>query len=244
HLVWMGTDIRQVPAATDVAVDLDEAQVKHAARGGQQQITEIDSLDLTSTWKAARALSTYKDEAAVAAAESLLPQQVRLPGLTGDLADPDDVDQLIERWASATGLRAQLGTGADGVVTIDLREDGPHGLVAGTTGAGKSELLQSLICSLALNSSPSRITFLLVDYKGGAAFRECAELPHTVGYITDLTPALVQRALVSLHAELAWRERLLAEHGAKDLVALERTNPDVAPPSMLICVDEFAALLA
>ena len=151
---------------------------------------------------------------------------------------------VVGRWASSTGLRAQLGAGADGVVTVDLREDGPHGLVAGTTGSGKSELLQTLLCSLAANNPPSRITFLLVDYKGGAAFRECADLPHTVGYITDLTPALVQRALVSLRAELTWREHLLAEHGAKDLVALERLRPDVAPPSMLICVDEFAALLA
>src|SRR5690606_35329039 len=71
-----------------------------------------------------------------------------------------------------------------------------------------------------------------------------AELPHTVGYITDLTPALVQRALTSLHAELTSRERLLNEYGAKDLVSLEASHPDVAPPSMLICVDEFAALLA
>ncbi|WP_460978946.1 FtsK/SpoIIIE domain-containing protein, partial [Pseudactinotalea suaedae] len=117
-------------------------------------------------------------------------------------------------------------------------------LVAGTTGAGKSELLQSLLCSLAMNNPPSRITFLLVDYKGGAAFREVAELPHSVGYITDLTPALVQRCLTSLHAELTSREHLLAQYGAKDLLALERSNPEAAPPSMLICVDEFAALLA
>lgn len=244
HLLWLGPDIRQVPAATDVAVDLHENTVKYAARGGLAELTANESLDLTTAWKAARALSTCKDEAAVAAAESLLPQQVRLPGLAADLADADDVDHLIERWATATGLRAQLGAGADGVISIDLREDGPHGLVAGTTGAGKSELLQSLIASLAVNNAPERITFLLVDYKGGAAFRECAQLPHTVGYITDLTPALVQRALTSLHAELTAREHLLNAYGAKDLIALERTHPEVAPPSMLICVDEFAALLA
>ncbi|NHA01490.1 hypothetical protein G5V59_21355 [Nocardioides sp. W3-2-3] len=99
-----------------------------------------------------------------------------------------------------------------------------------------------MICSLALNNPPSRINFLLVDYKGGAAFRECADLPHTVGYITDLTPALVARALTSLGAEIAAREHLLAEHGVKDLPMLEREHPEVAPPSLLICVDEFAAL--
>ena len=151
---------------------------------------------------------------------------------------------MSRRWRQSSGLRAQIGAGVDGVVTIDLREDGPHGLVAGTTGSGKSELLQSLICSLALNNPPSRMNFLLVDYKGGAAFRECADLPHTVGYITDLTPALVQRALTSLGAEIASREHLLGQYGVKDLVQLERERPDVAPPSLLICVDEFAALTA
>ena len=216
----------------------------HRDRGGVEQLTSVEALGLTEVWRAARSLSGYRDEAAVLAAESMLPPQVRLPGLSGDLSNPDDVERLIERWATSTGLRAQLGTGGEGVVTIDLREDGPHGLVAGTTGAGKSELLQSLLCSLAMNNPPSRITFLLVDYKGGAAFREVAELPHSVGYITDLTPALVQRCLTSLHAELTSREHLLAQYGAKDLLALERSNPEAAPPSMLICVDEFAALLA
>ncbi len=244
HIVWLGRDIREVPASADVAVDLNDHSIKRAHRGGTQELTSLETLDLAQAWRAARAMSTQRDEAAVAAAESLLPHQVRLPGLSPDLIDPDDAAQISERWDAATGLRAQLGAGADGVVTIDLREDGPHGLVAGTTGAGKSELLQSLIASLALNNSPERITFLLVDYKGGAAFRECADLPHSVGYITDLTPALVQRALTSLHAELTAREHLLAQYGAKDLIALEKSHPEVAPPSMLICVDEFAALLA
>lgn len=244
HLLWIGSDVETVPSATVTAVDLRGGEIKHRDRGGVEELTSTDALGLTEVWRAARALSGYRDEAAVLAAESMLPGVVRLPGLSGDLADPDDVERLLERWATSTGLRAQLGVGGEGVVTIDLREDGPHGLVAGTTGAGKSELLQSLLCSLATNNPPSRITFLLVDYKGGAAFREVAELPHAVGLITDLTPALVQRCLTSLHAELTAREHLLARYGAKDLLALERSHPEAAPPSMLICVDEFAALLA
>ena len=244
RVLWLGERIEEVPAATGLVVDLTDSAVKVRDRGGVAELTSVDELDLAGAWRTARALSGYQDEAATVAAEALVPQQVRLPELAADLASLDDVDAVLTRWSAGRGLRAQLGAGADGVVTIDLREDGPHGLVAGTTGAGKSELLQSLISSLALNNPPSRINFLLVDYKGGAAFRECAELPHTVGYITDLTPALVQRALVSMHAELSARERLLNEYGAKDLVALEVTHPEVAPPSMLICVDEFAALLA
>ncbi|NED98039.1 cell division protein FtsX [Phytoactinopolyspora alkaliphila] len=213
-------------------------------RGGLAPLTTVDAVDLAPAWNSARLMTSYRDDAAVTLADTALPDMVRLPDLGSDLSDADDTDAVLHRWASSRGLRAQLGAGADGVVTIDLREDGPHGLVAGTTGAGKSELLQTLICSLALNNPPARISFLLVDYKGGAAFRECADLPHTVGYITDLTPALVQRALTSMHAELTTREHLLAEYGAKDLVALERDHPDAAPPSMLIVVDEFAALLS
>ncbi|WP_205856682.1 FtsK/SpoIIIE domain-containing protein, partial [Phytoactinopolyspora endophytica] len=262
HLLWIGSDPDRVPSSTGVLADLTDttgkgvrepstlangqgvAVVAHRDRGGLAPLTSVDMLDLAPAWNTARLMTSYRDDAAVALADTALPDAVRLPDLGSDLSDADDADAVLQRWAASRGLRAQLGAGADGVVTIDLRDDGPHGLVAGTTGAGKSELLQTLICSLALNNPPSRISFLLVDYKGGAAFRECADLPHTVGYITDLTPALVQRALTSLHAELTTREHQLAEYGAKDLVALEREHPGVAPPSMLIVVDEFAALLA
>ena len=81
---------------------------------------------------------------------------------------------------------ALLGVAAAGPYAVDLRRDGPHVLVGGTTGAGKSELLQTLIASLALGNRPDEMSFVLVDYKGGSAFKECAQLPHTVGLVTDL----------------------------------------------------------
>ncbi|MTV23947.1 FHA domain-containing protein [Nitriliruptoraceae bacterium ZYF776] len=257
HLVWLGADPDRVPASTDLLVDLTasvpielspptehEAVVAVRDRGGVAVLRRADRLALTDAWHLARGLAGCTDEAAVLPADTALPEQVRLPELTADLVDLDDAAAVAERWSSSRGLKAVIGAGVDGAVALDLREDGPHGLVAGTTGSGKSELLQTLICSLALHNPPQRLTFLLVDYKGGAAFRECADLPHTVGYITDLSPALVQRALTSLGAEIAARELLLDAHGAKDLAQLEREHPEVAPPSLLICVDEFAALTA
>ena len=126
---------------------------------------------------------------------------------------------------------------------MDHAWDGPHALVGGTTGAGKSELLQAWILGIATAHSPERVTFLLVDYKGGSAFRSCVDLPHTVGLVTDLSPHLVRRALASLSAELRYREHLLALHNAKDLVELERRGDVDAPPSLIIVVDEFAALV-
>jgi S-DNA-T family DNA segregation ATPase FtsK/SpoIIIE len=244
HLVWLGRNAAEVPAATSLRIDLATGEVGKADRMGIAHVDTPDHVSLDQAWRAARLMTAYVDEAAVLPPSTAIPSMVRLPELSADFEDLDDVDSVARRWVASSGLRAQIGMGLDGVTTIDLREDGPHGLVAGTTGSGKSELLQSLLCSLALNNPPSRMNFLLVDYKGGAAFRECADLPHTVGYITDLTPALVQRALTSIGAEITYREHLLGEYGVKDLVQLERERPEVAPPSLLICVDEFAALTA
>ncbi|MDK6900640.1 FtsK/SpoIIIE domain-containing protein, partial [Streptococcus agalactiae] len=72
----------------------------------------------------------------------------------------------------------------DGAFGLDISKDGPHGLIAGTTGSGKSELLQSLVASLAVANTPNALNFVLVDYKGGAAFKDCVHLPHTVGMVT------------------------------------------------------------
>ncbi len=98
---------------------------------------------------------------------------------------------------------------------------------------------------MATAHSPYRVNFLLVDYKGGSAFGECAKLPQTVGMVTDLTQRLVRRVLISLRAEITRRERILNTWHSKDLVALERLEPKGAPviPSLIIVVDEFAALI-
>ena len=99
----------------------------------------------------------------------------------------------------------------------DLVADGPHALVGGTTGSGKSELLRTLVASLAAIYSPERVNFVLVDYKGGSAFDACASLPHVVGLVTDLDDRLAERALRCLEAELRHREQVLRDRGATDL---------------------------
>lgn len=137
---------------------------------------------------------------------------------------------------------AVLGRSGAGAETIDLDIDGPHALIAGTTGAGKSELLQTFVAGLAAANPPSAMNFVLIDYKGGAAFRECAGLPHTVGMVTDLDGHLTERALTSLGAELHRRERLLAAAGAKDLHDYHRDPSRPTIPRLVLVIDEFRVL--
>jgi S-DNA-T family DNA segregation ATPase FtsK/SpoIIIE len=134
---------------------------------------------------------------------------------------------------------ATVGRTAEGPVEIDLCRQGPHALIAGTTGSGKSELLQTLIASLAMSHPPDRCSFLLVDYKGGAAFAEAASVPHTVGLVTDLDGQGTARALRSLGAELTRREAILAAHQVSDIAALPA---EVELARLVIVVDEFATL--
>ena len=140
--------------------------------------------------------------------------------------------------------RTVIGVAEDGVVDVDLLRDGPHALLAGTTGAGKSELLRGLVAGLAVGSSPDHITFVLIDYKGGSTFDACADLPHVVGVVTDLDEHLADRALRSLHAELRRRELLLRGVGATDVSSYRRIAPHDVLPRLVVIVDEFASLVS
>jgi S-DNA-T family DNA segregation ATPase FtsK/SpoIIIE len=158
---------------------------------------------------------------------------------------------LLGRWRDgAASLRAGavIGVTEDGLFGIDLDDDGPHGLVAGTTGSGKSELLRTLIVSLAAGNDPEHLTFALVDYKGGGALDECARLPHAVGLVTDLDEQLSERALRCLEAELRHREHLLRDAGLSHVTDYQRlrdeSRRDLEPmPRLAVVIDEFATLV-
>lgn len=258
HFIWAARDRASLPAACRTFAELGHAdgRVGFVRSGALVPLQRLENATADAVRELARRLAPVEDTGARVLDESDLPKSV-------DLRELHPVDllggagavtrawaangTLVSQWIRGVerepvSLAAIVGQGPDGPAVIDLRTHGPHALVGGTTGAGKSEFLQSWIMSLAATVSPERITFLLVDYKGGAAFAECTELPHTVGLVTDLNPHLVRRALVSLRAELRYREELLAAHGAKDLITMERRSDPAAPPALLIVIDEFAAL--
>jgi DNA segregation ATPase FtsK/SpoIIIE, S-DNA-T family len=252
-VVWLGRERRDLPGSCGGIAELEHTSARLTltdTRSGSTTVgVSADGLAPALAEELALALAPVRDTSSSAAAGGV-PDSVSFLGLLG--ADEPLTAWIDARWGAAhgvdpgagagTGLDAPIGLSASEPFSVDLRADGPHALVAGMTGAGKSELLQSLIASLAVRHPPGRLTFLLIDYKGGAAFKECAELPHTVGLVTDLDEHLTQRALVSLNAELQRRERILRGASAKDLADMERRDPEDAPPSLAIVIDEFATL--
>lgn len=173
---------------------------------------------------------------------TVLPDEVRLTELLAPR--PITSQQLQLMWSRSRSASTPIGMCAAGALELDLVRDGPHLLIAGTTGSGKSELLRSFVIGMAARSAPQDLAFVLIDYKGGAAFYGCENLPHTLGLVTDLDGHLTARALTSLQAELRNREGAFARAGVADLEDY-RTSPEAALhplPRLVLVVDEFASL--
>ncbi|MBM5720077.1 type VII secretion protein EssC [Listeria ivanovii] len=159
---------------------------------------------------------------------------------------------IAGRWAkneTYKSLAVPLGLrGKDDIVQLNLHEKahGPHGLVAGTTGSGKSEIIQSYIISLGVNFHPYEVAFLLIDYKGGGMANLFKDMPHLLGTITNLDGAQSMRALASIKAELQKRQRLFGEHDVNHINQYQKLykqgKASEPMPHLFLISDEFAEL--
>ncbi|MFE0463215.1 type VII secretion protein EccCa [Kitasatospora sp. NPDC058965] len=253
------------PSRADVRVRVDRdggltVEARRADQVVQVEQAVADQPEAELCEAVARALAPLRLSAE---GEEILAQTVSLPALLGipDLADFDPEDHWVEPDQEAV-LRVPIGfDGAGQPLLLDLKEAaqggmGPHGLVVGATGSGKSELLRTLVSGLTTTHSPELLSLVLIDFKGGATFAGVTELPHVAGLITNLVDdlALVDRVRDALVGEQQRRQRMLRDAGNLDSVreyqlrrAAGRPGPDGRPleplPYLLVVVDEFGELL-
>ncbi|HVQ93899.1 MAG TPA: FtsK/SpoIIIE domain-containing protein [Mycobacteriales bacterium] len=257
YAICLDAEERLLPEECGVVASYKPADLPRMTVRRAYGVTVEDVLaDSVSTgWadRVARAMTAIRDVSRDEG-DSSLPHSLRLLDVLE--LEPPEPNRLLAGWSQGHGRStyAAIGASAEGRYGVDMKKDGPHALVAGTTGAGKSELLQSIIAALAVANRPDAMTFVLIDYKGGAAFKDCVHLPHTVGMVTDLDGHLTERALQSLNAELKRREHLLGGVGAKDVEdywdtidapgfqSADGQPPDPMPRTILI-IDEFASLV-
>lgn len=230
-----------------VVVDAEPGAAVHrwwSARAGAGALVLAEQRERVPAWcrrVVDLAAERHVPRASAAWAEAQARALAAGTGTAADLPRAVGLADLLRRTGPGPpGLAAPIGMAADGPVTVDLLADGPHLLVAGTTGAGKSELLQTLVLALATRYGPEELAVMLVDFKGGAGLGACHDLPHVVGEVTDLDPRAAERALTGVRAELARRERLLATAGVADLESLRTLG--TAPPRLVVVVDELLAL--
>ncbi|MBQ1083456.1 type VII secretion protein EccCa [Nocardiopsis sp. B62] len=264
HVIFLLGDRREEPETVNMRLSVVSTAVaedtEHPVRSPEGHVREVplkgraDSLDVAGMTVLSRILSPYRLSASDGA--DALHNSVDLPEIIGvpDVALLD----TARTWRPRSGgdfLRVPIGIGPSGnPVLLDLKESafggmGPHGLVVGATGSGKSEMLRTLVTSLAIAHPPDRLALLLVDFKGGATFADSGRLPHSAGIITNLADdeSMVIRFREAMYGELTRRQQVLKEAGnLPNVHAYEelRAEGELEPlPHLLVIIDEFSELL-
>ncbi|WP_395695758.1 type VII secretion protein EccCa [Nocardioides sp.] len=268
-----GVTVLDLPERWD---ELEDATRLRIQVGGEATAGGVPVLALRLREEPVRATA---DQCSLATAEAfarrLAPLRPATTGTvepaTGEITGPSDFMELLglgdvrsldvgTAWRPRPArdrLRVPIGLGEGGqVVHLDIKESaqqgmGPHGLVIGATGSGKSEFLRTLVLGLALTHSPEQLNMVLVDFKGGATFAGMTELPHVSAVITNLAQelTLVDRMQDALSGEMVRRQELLREAGnfasVRDYEKARAAGEDLAPlPSLFVVVDEFSEMLS
>lgn len=240
--IAIASSAERLPPGCGAIVELlraDRARLTLADRPGDPAEVRVELVSERQARAHGGVLAEHARALGIGSDAGALPRRVSLEQLLAQspVAEPSAGNGGHER----PRLDAVVGVTASGPLLLDLVAQGPHAVVGGTTGSGKSELLLSWVLALASRHAPDELTVLLVDFKGGATFAPLAGLPHCVGVVTDLDGALAERAVSSLRAELRYREAVLAELGARSIDApAARTRL----ARLVIVVDEYQAMTA
>jgi DNA segregation ATPase FtsK/SpoIIIE, S-DNA-T family len=238
--VWVSEKPDELPRLCRYVVDVDPVNpvvaFTVAGSGNVQRGIRADLLESTEAQNYARKLSPVQDISARTASELDLPPVVLLSELLGGDGVLSNPELIHDRWRGIAEkhrtLNTPIGQSPGSDYSVDVVRQGPHGFLIGTTGSGKSEMLRTLLVSLAATYGPERVNFLLIDFKGGAALKPFLSLPHTIGLVTNLSEgdsnaddkleAKIKRTVIWLRAELQRRMAVLAAHDLTDIDQLER----------------------
>lgn len=244
-VICFADESRQLPPECRTIVDVHGDVARLADEEGTTEF-RVEGISDASLDEVCRALAPIVEPDSGAQAGARLPDLVRLDDLLPALTR--DPNAMRAAWGSGRD-GSPIGVTPQGPFVLDLAAQGPHALVAGTTGSGKSEFLRTAVTSLAASEDPDSITFVFIDYKGDSAFRVLKELPHCVGFVTDLDDRGAERALISFKAEVRRRSELITVAARSDDIegyrAFRQHNPDTQLPPLprlVIMIDEFARL--
>lgn len=250
--VFFEEDMADVPLGCNSIIEIRDAQnacLIDASNKFDKHNFVYSSIPLEQAVNIVNLLApVYTEEISL---EGTLTKNISLFELLNIIA-VDDID-LESNWNSSQVFRtmaAPIGVSKTGVVSLDLHDKshGPHGLVAGTTGSGKSEILQTYILAMSTLFHPYEVAFVIIDFKGGGMVNQFKELPHLLGAITNIDGKEIDRSLKSIKAELQKRQRLFADadvnHIDKYIKKFKAGEVSAPLPHLIIIVDEFAELKA
>ncbi|WP_327288052.1 FtsK/SpoIIIE domain-containing protein [Streptomyces sp. NBC_01198] len=245
YVVCLGTEARHLPPGCGWSLDTEADGGPQVVEGSVRYPVMAD-LPRGGWFEApARALAPLRDAATVQRALDLADRP--LPELLG-LDSPEDPGPIVARWSAVPRSTTAVVGQADGFpFEVDLRRHGPHALVAGAGGSGRTAFLRTWVTSLAVANRPDEMIFVLVDYKGGTAFGSVAELPHVTSLIADLDTRQAERILGRLQAALRSRETQLSTYAARDIDHyhhLRDRDRDLPPlPRLVFVIAEFTGLV-
>lgn len=245
--VLLEEELEDMPNGCNIFIQ-DDRHYSGIIHHGRANGVTFDRISTSLAEELARGLTgiRVKENAAEGEIKGYVPFLSLFSGLR-----PEDMD-ILGKWRKSRiheSIRVPIGRKAGNrLLFLDIHEKyhGPHGLIAGTTGSGKSEVLQTYLLSLAIHFPPEDIAFFIIDYKGGGMGNWLAGLPHTVGVISNLSGNQVRRALISIKSENEMRQRQFHQYGISHInqytVAYKNRKISECIPHLFIIVDEFAEL--